>query len=237
MPGGGSAPQAQQVQPGTAAGDFLFGAGTNFQGVADPELQRRIIESEGRFRPQFAQLDVEGTQDVLFGRGGAGGIADVQRRVIEETGDPVLAALQRDALKEVNLGGQLSEGDVRRATQGARVAGQARGRLFDVKTAFEELKSGEELSRQRKQERRGFALQTVPLAGAERAQAFNLAKFGFQAQADTGPRLFDPDAGINLALANEAQRAELESAKFGAKQAKQGAIIGGGLGAIGQIFG
>ena len=47
MPGGGDAPQAQQVQPGRAAGSFLFGGRENFQGVADPELQRKIIESEG----------------------------------------------------------------------------------------------------------------------------------------------------------------------------------------------
>jgi hypothetical protein len=44
-----------------------------------------------------------------------------------------------------------------------------------------------------------------------------------------GPKLFDPNAGVNLALQNNANQANYQASIFGAKSAMRGAIIGGAL--------
>ena len=53
-------------------GEYMFGKGfTNYQGITDPRLQQKLLESEGRYRPQYSALELadintmwEGFEDV-----------------------------------------------------------------------------------------------------------------------------------------------------------------------------
>jgi hypothetical protein len=55
------------------------------------------------------------------------------------------------------------------------------------------------------------------------------------AQGPTGPQLFDPNAGVNLALQNSANKSQFDASIYGAKSAMKGQIIGGALGAVGGL--
>ena len=57
------------------------------------------------------------------------------------------------------------------------------------------------------------------------------------AQGPQGPQLFDPNAGVNLALQNSANKSQFDASIFGAKSAMKGAIIGGALSGIGGAAG
>jgi hypothetical protein len=63
------------IDQGKAQGEFLFGYGsggfTGYQGITDPRLQQKLLESEGRYRPQYSALELadintmwEGYEDV-----------------------------------------------------------------------------------------------------------------------------------------------------------------------------
>ena len=57
--GGTTIQQPDPIDPGKAMGEYLFGQNfTSYQGIADPRLQQRIIEAEGRFRPQYTALEL-----------------------------------------------------------------------------------------------------------------------------------------------------------------------------------
>jgi hypothetical protein len=74
--GGGSskAPRIPDpIDPGKSMGEYLFGKGfqSDFSGITDPKLQQRLLESEGRYRPQYSALELadintmwEGFEDV-----------------------------------------------------------------------------------------------------------------------------------------------------------------------------
>jgi len=74
--GGGSseAPQIPDpIDPGKSMGEYLFGQGfqSDFSGITDPRLQQKLLESEGRYRPQYSALELadintmwEGFEDV-----------------------------------------------------------------------------------------------------------------------------------------------------------------------------
>ena len=55
------------------------------------------------------------------------------------------------------------------------------------------------------------------------------------AQGPQGPQLFDPNAGVNLALQNSANKSQFDASIYGAKSAMKGQIIGGALGAVGGL--
>ena len=60
------------IDPGKSQGEYLFGKGFgNFSGITDPRLQQKLLESEGRYRPQYSALELadintmwEGFEDV-----------------------------------------------------------------------------------------------------------------------------------------------------------------------------
>jgi len=215
-----------------ASSQFLFGEDVGTGGVTDPEFQRRIIEAEKEFRPEFAGVDLAVSRDFLLG---PEGLINLQQQVREQGGSPIVAELEKQALADLQQGGQLSGGDLRQAQQGARQAGQARGRVFDVQTAFDELRSSESLSRMRRNQARQFAGGVDDLRARDVGSSLNLAQFGLKQ--GTGPELFDPNAGINLALSNEANSANFQSAIFGADQARRGATRGAAIGAVGSVLG
>ena len=69
MGGKGTTPSMPDpINPGQAQGEYLFGPGfRNFQGVTDPRLVGRIVESEARFRPEFSALELADIE--TFARG------------------------------------------------------------------------------------------------------------------------------------------------------------------------
>ena len=50
------------------------------------------------------------------------------------------------------------------------------------------------------------------------------------------PQTFSPDAGVNLALQQRGQQMEYDANVFGAQQARQGAVLGGLFGGLGEIL-
>lgn len=99
---------------------------------------------------------------------------------------------------------------------------------------------------------RGYASQLAGLQSGITGQSLGLIGFGqapsamgygvqqqgiSQGQVGVTPQLFDPNAGINLALMNQANLGNYQSATYGARAAAQGQIAGGMLGAIGNIGG
>jgi hypothetical protein len=69
-----SSPKAPApIDPGKAQGEYLFGKGfqSDYAGITDPRLQQKLLESEGRYRPQYSALELadintmwEGFEDV-----------------------------------------------------------------------------------------------------------------------------------------------------------------------------
>jgi hypothetical protein len=69
-----SSPRAPApIDPGKAQGEYLFGKGfqSDYAGITDPRLQQKLLESEGRYRPQYSALELadintmwEGYEDV-----------------------------------------------------------------------------------------------------------------------------------------------------------------------------
>ena len=71
---GGSSPKMPApIDPGKSMGEYLFGKGfqSDYNGITDPRLQQRLLEAEGRYRPQYSALELadintmwEGYEDV-----------------------------------------------------------------------------------------------------------------------------------------------------------------------------
>ena len=70
----GSSPKMPApIDPGKSMGEYLFGKkfSTDYQGITDPRLQQKILDAEGRYRPQYSGLELadintmwEGFEDV-----------------------------------------------------------------------------------------------------------------------------------------------------------------------------
>ena len=97
---------------------------------------------------------------------------------------------------------------------------------------------------------RAYALQQAAQQGGVTAASLGLIGFGqtpaalqfgaqqqgiSQGQMGTGPTLFDPNAGINLALQNAANLGNYQASTYGARAAAQGQIAGATIGAIGNV--
>jgi hypothetical protein len=68
---GGSAPDAPDpIDPGKSMGKYLFGNKEfkSAQGVTDPLLQGRLLESEATFRPLYTALELADIQTMAQGR-------------------------------------------------------------------------------------------------------------------------------------------------------------------------
>jgi hypothetical protein len=97
---------------------------------------------------------------------------------------------------------------------------------------------------------RAYALQQAAQQGGVTAASLGLIGFGqtptalqfgaqqqgiSQGQMGTGPTLFDPNAGINLALMNASNLGNYQASTYGARAAAQGQIAGATIGAIGNV--
>lgn len=197
-------------------------------------------------------------------------IADVQRYGAQATeamrnADPyqkaILQGMNQYALSSANAAGRLSPEAQRNAEQQARLYGQARGRVGDTSTIAAEIMNREGAMAGRRQEAMNaaqMAFNANKMTSADPFQAIlgrpsNATQMGMaQTQfaqgmaGQQGPQLFDPNAGINLALGQNANLSNYnaniygsQAAFAGAQEQARGAMIGGlasGLGAIGGGF-
>lgn len=191
-----------------------------------------------------------------------GGRATAALRSADPMQEAIVNQLNTLAQQRFAASGQLSPQEMRGAQQAARLGGLARGRVNDQSTIAAEVLNREQALAARRQE----ALQAAQMAfAANQATAADpfQAILGRPAQApgmgmastqfaaglagqQLGPNLFDPNAGINLALQQNANQANYQSSLYGAQAGYagasnqgRGAMIGGiagGLGALGGAF-
>lgn len=137
----------------------------------------------------------------------------------------------------------------RMAEQQARQAGLASGRIGDNSTIAAQILGRENIMQLRRQEaqqaggiaygfNRGLSgdIANVILGRPSNASAMGSQFFGQAAglgQGPTGPQLFDPNAGVNIALQNSANKANYQASTYGAKVAAQAAVQGAAIGALG----
>ena len=145
--------------------------------------------------------------------------------------------------------GPLSPERRRMAEQAARAGSLARGRIGDESSVAAEILGREQFKSGLRAEARqagagafgqqrqmagdigmtllGRPSQAIQLGGQMLGQAQGLAA------GPTGPQLFDPNVGINMALQQRGQDIEFQ----GAKMASQGAMLGGLAGGLGSLGG
>jgi len=164
----------------------------------------------------------------------------------------IAEAQQAYAIDAFNKSGVLGFEDQRAADQQARMFGQQAGRLGDNSTIASQI-----MNRQNALSQRGLMAQQAgqQAFGYNRALSGDIAnvilgrpsnaaamgsQFVGQSQGmsqNQGPKLFDPNAGVNLALQNNANQANYNASIYGAKSAMKGALIGGAMSAGGAIGG
>jgi hypothetical protein len=140
----------------------------------------------------------------------------------------------------------------RMAQQSTREAFGARGREMDNASIFAEALGREEYQRQNRAEAMGAGQSLYGMlshSGADPMQAvlgrpaqsvpynFQTAQAAKGAAAESTPDTFSPDAGINLGLQQRGQTMEYDANVFGAQAAREGAIWGGALQGLGNMFG
>ena len=128
----------------------------------------------------------------------------------------------------------------------------ARGRGLDSASVFAEAMGREDIMRQNRAEAMGAGgnlFQMLSASGADPALAVTgrpsgAIPYAFQGMGQSmalggrgaTPQTFNPDMGLNLALAQRGQQMEYDANIFGAQQAGAGSVFGGlftGLGALG----
>ena len=189
-----------------------------------------------------------------------GGRATAALRAADPMQQAIVNQLNALAADRYAASGQLSPQEMRGAQQAARLGGLSRGRVGDVSTVASEVLNREQALAARRQE----ALQAAQMAfAANQATAADpfQAILGRPAQAPgmgmastqfaaglagqpLGPNLFDPNAGINLALQQNANLANYQSSLYGAQAGYagatnqgRGAMIGGIVGGLGALGG
>ena len=161
----------------------------------------------------------------------------------------IAEAQQRFAEDAYRNAGTLGFEEQRAADQQARMMGQQAGRSGGNSTIAAQILNRQNAIAQRGQMAQQAGTQAFGFnraLGGDPAQILlgrpgSSAGMGSQffsqaaglAQGPQGPQLFDPNAGVNLALQNSANKSQFDASIFGAKSAMKGQIIGGALGAVG----
>ena len=194
-------------------------------------------------------------------------IADVEAlggRAIEamRSADPEMQRLlaQQGAMTQELYGraGQISPQQRRQAEQQARAAYSARGRGMGEASVAAEILGREDILRRQRDEARMAGQQYFGMLQATGADPFQAIlgrpgtaysgasqqqMFGANvAQGFQGTQLYNPDAGINLALQQQQNLAAYQSSIYGAQSALAGSqyasqmgLLGSSVGALGQI--
>lgn len=231
---------------------------TYAQGLKDPETGEVITpgvldlleeQSERAGALQREQLELQREQDVAALQEFAPQVVEAYREA-----DPRSAALADLAQQQAErlyaeAEGELSPERRRLAEQAARAGSLARGRIGDESSVAAEILGREQFRSGLRAEARqagagafgqqrqmagdigmtilGRPSQAIGLGSQMLGQATGLAA------GPTGPQLFDPNVGINMALQQRGQDVEFQ----GAKMASKGAIIGGLAGGLGSLGG
>jgi hypothetical protein len=231
---------------------------TYAQGLKDPETGEVITpgvldlleeQSKRAGDLQREQLQIQREQDVSALQEFAPQVVEAYREA-----DPRSAALADLAQQQAErlyaeAEGELSPERRRLAEQAARAGSLARGRIGDESSVAAEILGREQFRSGLRAEARqagagafgqqrqmagdigmtilGRPSQAIGLGSQMLGQATGLAA------GPTGPQLFDPNVGINMAMQQRAQDIEFQ----GAKMASQGAIIGGLAGGLGSLGG
>lgn len=136
----------------------------------------------------------------------------------------------------------------RMAEQSAREAYGARGRDLDNASIFAEALGREDFMRQNRQEALGAAGGLYGMYQATAADPFQsilgrasgaapyASVTGQQALGMGAEQTFNPDAMINMALQQNANRNRYNADMYGADAARSGSIWGGALGGLGNMF-
>jgi len=269
---GKSAPSAPApIDPGESALDYI-------KGMADPELQEKILSSEREYRPQYQALNLQEMLGYLQGTGGEMGMLDMQDLAagrteglrsdvtsrqreadiadVEGLGTRATAALRAsDPLMEALIGkqtgltdelydraGGLSPQQKRQADQQAREAFASRGRVGDNSAVAAEILNREEFKRANRAEAQQSAAQTYGMYKGTAADPFqailgrpsgslnqglNTAGQARDAVGQSTSQLFNQDAGVNLALQENANLMDFESNLYGAKMNMWGGVAQG----------
>jgi len=231
---------------------------TYAEGLKDPETGEVItpgvldlLEEQSRRAGvlQREQLQEQREADVAALQEFAPQVVDAYREA-----DPRSAALADLAQQQAErlyaeAEGPLSPERRRMAEQAARAGSLARGRIGDESSIAAEILGREQFKSGLRAEARqagagafgqqrqmagdigmtilGRPSQAIQLGGQMLGQAQGLAA------GPTGPQLFDPNVGINMALQQRGQDIEFQGAKMQAR----GAMIGGLAGGLGTAFG
>jgi len=223
--------------------------GTNGQrGVLDltAEATRRssALDREAQALQRQQELDI-------LGKYGAQTVEAL--RASDPYSQAIAEAQQQYATDLYRKAGTLGFEDQRVADQMARQQGLAAGRIGDNSTVAAQALNRQNAMAQRSQMAQQAGAQAF---GYNRALAGDVANIligrpstayamGSQAFGQgaglagqpTGPQLFDPNAGVNLALQNSSNQGNYQASIFGATANREGAIIGGIASAIGSGVG
>lgn len=93
---GGKGKQPEQIDPGQAMGEYLFGSSfKSAQGVTDPRLQERLIRAEETYRPRYTALELKDIETMALGTGDTQGLFGLLAESSRQAGD-----LQRQQLSQ-----------------------------------------------------------------------------------------------------------------------------------------
>jgi hypothetical protein len=174
-------------------------------------------------------------------------------RAADPYSQAIAEAQQQYATDLYRKAGTLGFEDQRAADQMARQQGLAAGRIGDSSTIAAQALNRQNALAQRSQMAQQAGAQAfqynralsgdianILIGRPSTAYAMGSQAFGQGAGLagqPTGPQLFDPNAGVNLALQNASNKGNYQSAIFSAMANREGAIIGGALGAVGGLAG
>ena len=140
----------------------------------------------------------------------------------------------------------------RMAEQQARESFAARGRSLDNASIAAEILGREEFQRQNRMEAAQMGQGTLGMYQATAADPFqailgrpaqstaygaNLGRQGAGMLGQSTSQMINPDAGVNLALQQQANQANYNSNVYGAQASSRGSMLGGLFGGIGSIIG
>lgn len=241
-------------------------------------LQPEIFASEARWRPEYAVLDALIMQEVLSGRGGLldyhestlipygirqtsairdADIADLERlgpRATEAllAADPnqqaLMEELNRQAMEELRLGGQLSPDEIRDVTQATRAGYSDRGMIRSEEAILDEIMNRSSYQQARQAQRRDFAGQVVGynravtgdpmmaiLGRPSDASGTAASVFGMGHRNQTASGMFDPMNPYASSLYAGNQQAA--TSIYGSQAGLMGSIYGSQAGLYGGILG
>lgn len=174
-------------------------------------------------------------------------------RAADPYSQAIAEAQQQYATDLYRKAGTLGFEDQRAADQMARQQGLAAGRIGDSSTIAAQALNRQNAIAQRSQMAQQAGAQAfqfnralsgdianILIGRPSTAYAMGSQSFGQGANIaaqPTGPQLFDPNAGINLALQNSSNLGNYRAAIFGAKAGREGAIMGGLMSGLGSIAG